>query len=149
MTGVFDLVPYVIINCMSSCMHVIILSSYLQNRISLFLSNSELQNIRCTWIVAVHKSPLPPLPSWPFFSRIMRIFTLELSFLENLELKMLAVLGQLYNHHLATKLHIIYYLPPQSINPLFSYPSFIWKIGKKFGSLGKFTPNIRKVGGET
>ena len=30
-----------------------------------------------------------------------------------------------------------------------SLGKFVWKIGKKFMSLGKFTPNIRKVRGET
>ena len=30
-----------------------------------------------------------------------------------------------------------------------SFGKFVWKIGKKFRSLGKFTPNIRKVVGET
>ena len=30
-----------------------------------------------------------------------------------------------------------------------SLGKFVWKIGKKFMSLGKFTPNVRKVWGET
>ena len=49
-----------VIIAVSSYHHVIIaMSSYLHNCIS--LANSELQNLRCTRVVAAHKSPLPLL----------------------------------------------------------------------------------------
>ena len=50
---------HVVITLSSYHRVIIAMSSYLHNCIS--LANSELQNLRCTRVVAAHKSPLPLL----------------------------------------------------------------------------------------
>ena len=115
--------------CISSCYHH---NFIISAKLHISLANSELQNLHCTWIVAAHKSPLPPLASLPFFSRIRRIFILFQNqenfysqifhFLKIDNCKMLAALGQLQgmNDHV----HLLSFasLLNQTIVVVFSCP---------------------------